>query len=174
MKRWNKHLISRRYFFCLKNSMRSRRQSFNNEEIKRSLRSSNDNDNLKRTSRMMTIVNLCSRSLYNDDDSSERWIEWLSSLCRNPELSMYSNVFDRYLIYDHYFTSSQILFFTFSSRCRQRRRQQQRHSFIMWCVSKLNFMIISLRAKSKKNYLQNSSQLHLLRKCIFFVFWSHD
>jgi hypothetical protein len=88
MKRWNKHLISRRYFFCLKNLMRSRRQSFINEETKRSLRSSNDNDNLKRTSRMMTIVNVCSRSLYNDDDNNERWIERLSSLCRNSELSM--------------------------------------------------------------------------------------
>ncbi len=62
----------------------------------------------------------------------------------------------------------------FSSRRRQRRRQQQHHSFIMWCVSKLNFMIISFRAKSKKNYLQNSSQLRLLRKYAFASFMSCD
>ncbi len=35
-------------------------------------------------------------------------------------------------------------------------------------------MIISFRAKSEMNFLQNSSLLHLLRKCIFFVFSSHD
>jgi hypothetical protein len=35
-------------------------------------------------------------------------------------------------------------------------------------------MIISLRAKSEMNYLQNSSQLRLLRKCTFCVFSSHD
>jgi hypothetical protein len=44
----------------------------------------------------------------------------------------------------------------------------------MWCVSKLDFMIISFWLKSKKNHFQNSSQLHLLRKCTFQVFWSHD
>jgi hypothetical protein len=53
------------------------------------------------------------------------------------------DVFNRYLTHDHYFTSPQILFFTFLSRHRQRRRQQQHHLFIMWCVSKLDFMIIS-------------------------------
>jgi hypothetical protein len=35
-------------------------------------------------------------------------------------------------------------------------------------------MIISPRAKSEMNYLQNSSQLYLLRKCTFRVFSSHD
>jgi hypothetical protein len=35
-------------------------------------------------------------------------------------------------------------------------------------------MIISLRAKSERNYLQNSSQLRLLRKFTFRVFSSHD
>jgi hypothetical protein len=35
-------------------------------------------------------------------------------------------------------------------------------------------MIISLRAKSERNYLQKSSQLHLLRKCTFRVCRSHD
>jgi hypothetical protein len=35
-------------------------------------------------------------------------------------------------------------------------------------------MIISPRAKSEMNYLQNSSQLCLLRKCTFRVFSSHD
>jgi hypothetical protein len=50
----------------------------------------------------------------------------------------------------HYFIPPQTLFFTFSSRRRQRRRQQQHHSSTMWCVSELDFMIISLRAKSKK------------------------
>jgi hypothetical protein len=36
-------------------------------------------------------------------------------------------------------------------------------------------MIISLRAKSKRNYLQNSSPLRLLRKCTFatLMFFSH-
>ncbi len=63
---------------------------------------------------------------------------------------------------------------TFSSRHRQRRRQQQHHSSTMWCVLKLDFMIISLRAKSKRNYLQNSSQLRLLCKCTFASFMSCD
>ncbi len=35
-------------------------------------------------------------------------------------------------------------------------------------------MIISPRAKSEMNYLQNSSQLRLLRKCTFRVLSSHD
>jgi hypothetical protein len=35
-------------------------------------------------------------------------------------------------------------------------------------------MNISSRAKSEMNYLQNSSQLRLLRKCTFDVFSSHD
>jgi hypothetical protein len=35
-------------------------------------------------------------------------------------------------------------------------------------------MIISLQAKSERNYLQNSSQLRLLRKCTFHVSSSHD
>jgi hypothetical protein len=44
----------------------------------------------------------------------------------------------------------------------------------MWCVSELDFMIISLRAKSERNYLQKSSQLRLLRKCTFASFMSCD
>jgi hypothetical protein len=35
-------------------------------------------------------------------------------------------------------------------------------------------VIISPRAKSELNYLQNSSQLRCLRKCTFRVFESHD
>jgi hypothetical protein len=39
----------------------------------------------------------------------------------------------------------------------QRQRERKHHISTMWCISKLDFMIISLRAKSKKNYFQNSS-----------------
>jgi hypothetical protein len=52
----------------------------------------------------------------------------------------------------------------------QRQREQQHHLFTMWCVSRLDFMIISLRAKSEMNYHQKSSQLRWLRKCNFCVF----
>jgi hypothetical protein len=80
-------------------------------------------------------------------------------------------VFDHYLRHEHYLISLQIIF---SSRRRQRRRQQQHHFSTMWCISELDFMMISLRAKSKRNYLQNSSQLRLLRKCTFASFMSCD
>jgi hypothetical protein len=61
------------------------------------------------------------------------------------------------------------LFFTFSSRRRQRRRQQHHQLSTMWCVSELDFMIISLRATSKWNKYQLWRQLHLIRKCTFDV-----
>jgi hypothetical protein len=56
----------------------------------------------------------------------------------------------------------------------QRQRGQKRHISTMWCVSKLDYMIMSLRAKSERNYLQNSSRLRLFRKCTFHVCWSHN
>jgi hypothetical protein len=84
------------------------------------------------------------------------------------------NVLYHYFDQYHYFDRARS---TRSSICQvrwQRQREQKHHLSTMWCVSKLEFMIISLRAKSKRNFLQNSSQLCLLRKCIFRVFWSHD
>jgi hypothetical protein len=56
----------------------------------------------------------------------------------------------------------------------QRQREKQHHLSTMWCVSELDFMNISLRAKSEMNYLQNSSQLRLLRKCTFASLMSCD
>jgi hypothetical protein len=53
---------------------------------------------------------------------------------------------------------------------RQRQQQQQSHSSIMWCISKLDFMIISLRAKSKSNKKHSSKRVHLLRYCTFRLF----
>ncbi len=62
---------------------------------------------------------------------------------------------------------------------RQQQQQQQHHSSIMWCISKLDFMIISLRAKSKSSKKHSSKRVHLLCYCTFkfFVFTcsrSHD
>ncbi len=57
-------------------------------------------------------------------------------------------MFDRYFTNDRYFSSLKPIF---SSRRRQRRRQQHHHLSTMWCVSELDFMIISLRATSKSN-----------------------
>jgi hypothetical protein len=56
----------------------------------------------------------------------------------------------------------------------QRQRYQKHLISTTWCVSELDFMIISSRAKSKMNYLQNSSQLRLLRKCSFASLLSCD
>ncbi len=61
------------------------------------------------------------------------------------------NVFNRYFINHRYFSSLKSIF---SSRCCQRRRQQHHYLSTMWCVSKLDFMIISFRAMLKSNKLQ--------------------
>ncbi len=46
----------------------------------------------------------------------------------------------------------------------RRQRGQQHHLSAMWCISELDFMIISLLAKSEMNYLQISSKLCSLHK----------
>ncbi len=55
----------------------------------------------------------------------------------------------------------------FSSSCRQQRQQQHHHLFTMWCVSKLDFMIISLRATLKSNKKHSSKWVQRLSKVIF-------
>jgi hypothetical protein len=79
-------------------------------------------------------------------------------------------VFGHYFTSGHYFSSLKSII---SSRRRQRRRQQHHHLSIMWCVSKLDFMIISLRATSKSNKKHSLKRVHLLRKCSFQIVDSH-
>ncbi len=80
---------------------------------------------------------------------------------------MFYRYFDQYDYFDRTYRS------IFQVRW-QRQRDDLSHIFVIWRVSRLDFMIISSRAKSKMNFLQNSSQLRLLRKCTFRVFSSHD
>ncbi len=82
-----------------------------------------------------------------------------------------TNVFYRYFAHYGYFDRAESSVFQVR---RQRQRHQASHLFAIWRVSKLDFMIISPRAKSEMNFLQNSSQLRLLRKCTFASLKSCD
>jgi hypothetical protein len=84
------------------------------------------------------------------------------------------NVFDRHFArYRHFDRLDRLRISVYQVRW-QRHRVLKHHLSTMWCVSELDFMNISLRAKSEMNYSQNSSQLRCLRKYTFRVFWSHD
>jgi hypothetical protein len=87
------------------------------------------------------------------------------------EIVELNNVFYRYFAQYGYFDRAESSIFQVRW---QRQRDDSSHIFAIWRVSRLDLMIISPRAKSEMNFLQNSSQLHLLRKCTFRVFSSHD
>jgi hypothetical protein len=53
---------------------------------------------------------------------------------------------------------------------RQRQQEQQYYYSIIWCVSKLDFMIILLETTLKLNKNHSSKQVHLLRNYTFHVF----
>jgi hypothetical protein len=93
------------------------------------------------------------------------WAEWgwLIQRLINDKSSVLSLLCQRPLLF---LTFKSI----FSSRRRQRRRQQHHHLSTMWCVSKLDFMIISLRATLKWNKKNSSKRVHLLCDCTFQIF----
>ncbi len=69
-------------------------------------------------------------------------------------------MFYRYFTNDHYFFNSQILFFIFSSRCRQRRRQQYEIFQKIFYETSLNivniyFFIISIQNNQTFQFIDN-------------------
>ncbi len=82
-----------------------------------------------------------------------------------------SNVFDHYLVHYHYLTSFQILFFIFSSRRHQRRRQQYEIFQKILCDTSLNivkiyFFIISIKNNQKIQFIDNQHSA--------FTFWFYS
>jgi hypothetical protein len=75
-----------------------------------------------------------------------------------------TNVFYHYLSQYHYLGH---LYITQSQVRRQRQQQQESHSSTMWCISELDFMIISLRAKSKSNKKHSLKRVQRRRKSSF-------
>ncbi len=90
------------------------------------------------------------------------------------KLIISDNVFYRYFDQYGYFDRARSAYRSVFQVRWQRQRDDSSHIFAIWRVSKLDFMIISPRAKSKMNFLQNSSQLRLLRKCTFASLMSCD
>ncbi len=86
-------------------------------------------------------------------------------LTKTSELSKHTtvqhyNVFDHYLIHYHYLILSQILFFIFSSRRHQRRRQQYENFQKILCDTSLNIVkiylfIISIQNNQKIQFIDS-------------------